>query len=352
MEKLENQIIKWRRDLHQIPEIGNNLPKTSFYVQNCLKEMGIEFKTMVNGSGIVATIIGNKPGKTVALRADMDALVINEEAPIDFKSTNGCMHSCGHDAHTAMLLGAAKILSENKDKINGRVKLIFQPGEESPGGAIPMINEGALEGVDAIFGQHIGCLFSSLKPSDTGKIIISKNKVMSCRNSFKIVIKGKGAHSSVPHMAIDPIAIAAQVINGIYMIKAREIDTLSPAVISICMIHGGTASNIMPEFIEMEGSARIFDPILSNKIEKRIEEIVKFYCEAYGAKYEFQFLKDYSALVNDEKMADIVINAAEKLVPKSNIIEQAQALMCSEDMSFYLEKVPGAYFFLASVVEQ
>ncbi len=352
MKELAEKIMRWRRDLHEIPEIGNDLPKTSLYVQNCLRDMGISFYTMLNGSAVVGTIEGSTPGKTVALRADMDALVIKEEAPIDFKAKNGLMHACGHDAHAAMLLGAAEILNEKKNLIKGRIKLIFQPGEENPGGALPMIEHGALEGVDAIFGQHIGCLFSNLKPEDTGKIVVSTGNVMSSRSSFKITIRGKGSHSSMPHLAVDPVAIAAQIINGIYMIKAREIDALWPFVISICMVHGGNAPNIMPETVELQGSTRTFDGELTNKVKRRIEEIVQYNCMAYGATYDYEFIKEYPALKNDTKMANLVIKSAKKMINEENIIIQREPLMCSEDMSYYLNKIPGAYFFLLSVVEQ
>lgn len=348
--ELQEQIVQWRRDLHQIPEIGNELPQTSKYVQDRLDEMGIPFVTMVNGSGILATIKGGSPGKTVAIRADMDALPVPEEAPVDFKSTNGNMHACGHDSHTAMLLGAAKILSEHRDELKGTVKLIFQPGEESPGGAKPMIAEGCLDGVDAIFGQHIGCLIAGA--GESGKIIVSHGNLMACRDAFKIKITGRGAHSSTPEQSIDPIAIAAQVINGIYMIKARENSALCPMVISVCMVHGGTASNIIPETVEMEGSTRAIDNKTREMIARRIEEVVKGTCAAYGAAYEYEFIWDYDITTNNPEMADLVIQSAKDLGMGEDVQLQSGAIMGSEDMSFYLNEVPGAYYFLSSVVEQ
>lgn len=349
-ESLQEQMVKWRRDLHQIPEVELNLPMTSKYVQERLGEMGIEFVTMVNGSGIVAMIDSGNDGKTVALRADMDALPIAEEACVEFKSTNGNMHACGHDSHTSMLLGAAKILNDNKELLNGKVKLIFQPGEENPGGAKLMIKEGCLEGVDAIFGQHIGCLFMDKYPS--GKLIVSHGNAMACRDAFKIKIIGRGAHSSTPEDSVDPIAVAAQVINGIYMIKARENSALSPAVISVCMVHGGTASNIIPEVVELEGSTRAIDQDTREMIAKRIEDVTKNICEAFSAKYEYEFIWDYDITTNNPNMADVVINAATGLGLEEDVVEQSKALMGSEDMSFYLNEVPGAYYFLSSIVKQ
>jgi len=346
-EGMQDQVVKWRRDLHQIPEIGNELPQTSKYVQDCLKEMGIPFVTMVNGSGIVATIAGGSAGKTIALRADMDALPITEDAPVDFKSTNGKMHACGHDAHTSMLLGAAKILNDNKAGIKGTVKLIFQPGEEAPGGAKPMIAEGCLKGVDAIFGAHIGCLFANIKES--GKILVSHGNAMACRDVFKIKIIGRGGHGAWPENCIDPVAVAAQVINGIYMIKAREIAALAPSVISICMVHGGTANNIIPQAVELEGSTRAVDPKTRELIASRIEQVLKNTCASYGATYEFNFEWDYDITTNNPAMADLVIKAANDLGMGGDIIAQPSPLMGSEDMSFFLNEVPGAYYFLTSV---
>jgi len=349
-EAVQEQVVKWRRDLHQIPEIGNDLPMTSKYVQDQLNEMGIPFITMVDGSGVLATIKGAAAGKTIALRADMDALPLVEEAPVDFKATNGNMHTCGHDAHTAMLLGAAKVLNDNKAHINGTVKLIFQPGEESPGGAKPMIAEGALDGVDAVFGQHIGCLFNDIK--DSGKIIVSHSNAMACRDAFKIKIIGRGAHGAWPENAIDPISIGTQVVNGIYMIKAREVSALDPAVISIGMIHAGTANNIIPMSLEIEGTTRSIKPETRKRIAQRLEQVVKNTCEAHGAAYEFEYNLDYDITANNPEMADLVIKSAGDLGYGGDVLPQASAVMGSEDMSFFLNEVPGAFFFLSSVVHQ
>jgi len=348
-QNVQEQVVKWRRDLHQMPEIGNNLPKTSEYVQKALTEMGIPFVTMVEGSGVLATITGS-PGKTIALRADMDALPLAEEAPIDFKATNGNMHACGHDAHAAILLGAAKVLNDNKASLKGTVKLIFQPGEEAPGGAIPMINEGALNGVDAIFGQHIGVLAASVKES--GKIIVSHGNVMACRDAFKIKILGRGAHGAWPENSIDPISVGAQVVNGIYMIKAREISALDPAVISIGMIHAGTANNIIPMSLEIEGTTRSINQDTRQRIADRMEQVVKNTCEAHGAAYEFEFNKDYDITANNPDMADFVIKAANDVGYGTDVLALTSPVMGSEDMSFFLNEVPGAYYFLSSIAPQ
>jgi len=349
-ESVQELVVKWRRDLHQIPEIGNDLPMTSKYVQDRLIEMGIPFVTMVNGSAVLATIKGAGEGKTIALRADMDALPLVEEAPVDFKATNGNMHTCGHDAHTAMLLGAAKVLNDNKEHIKGTVKLIFQPGEEAPGGAKPMIAEGALKGVDAVFGQHIGCLFNDIK--DSGKVIVSHGNAMACRDAFKIKIIGRGAHGAWPENSIDPISIGTQVINGIYMIKAREVSALDPAVISIGMIHAGTANNIIPMSLEIEGTTRSIKPETRRRIAERLEQVVKSTCEAHGATFEYEYNFDYDITANNPEMADLVIKSADDLGFGADVLPQPSAVMGSEDMSFFLNEVPGAFFFLSSVVHQ
>jgi len=347
---MQDQIVKWRRDLHQIPEIGNDLPQTSKYVQNRLKEMDIPYVTMVNGSGILATITGGNPGKTLALRADMDALPITEEAPVSFKSLNGNMHACGHDAHTAMLLAAAKVLNGLKKTLNGTVKLIFQPGEEGHGGADLMIAEGCLADVDAIFGQHIGALFADI--SQSGKIMVSRGIAMASRDTFHIKIIGKGAHSAFPEDGIDPIAIAAQVINGIYMIKSRECAALTPCVISICTIHGGSATNVIPQEVELGGSTRSVDVTTRDMIAYRIEEVLSGVCAAYGATYEFNYDYGYDMTENNPQMADLVINAAKDLGMGADVVLQSAPLMGSEDMSSYLNQVPGAFYFLSSVTHQ
>ncbi|MDL2248592.1 M20 family metallopeptidase [Tyzzerella sp. OttesenSCG-928-J15] len=350
-KRIEEKITSRRRDLHKMPELGNETIKTRDYIAKALDEMGIEYSLSKSVTGIVAIIRGSEAGKTVAIRTDMDALPVVEETDLNFKAEGSCMHACGHDAHMAMALGAAEILNNNRDKLKGNVKIIFQPGEEAPGGAKPMIEEGCLENpkVDAIFGQHIGALIDGLK---TGEIAVSKGNAMACRDAFSIEIKGRGAHSSTPHLSIDPVAIAAQVINGIYMIKARQLRALSPAVISVCMVHGGTASNIIPESVKLEGSTRSIDPEDRQFIARRIEEVVKANCEAFGAEYKFNFSWDYPVLTNDSHMAQIVMEAAGKVLGSDKVFEQTQAIMGSEDMAFYHNEVPGAYFFLGSVVEQ
>ena len=246
VKKIEQEIIQWRRDLHKIPELNLYLPKTTKYVEEKLKEMGIEYKTLVNGNAVVGLIKGNSDGKTIGLRADMDALPIEEETGLEFSSTHkGCMHACGHDGHTAMLLGAAKILSENRDKFKGHIKLLFQPGEEYPGGALPMIEEGAMENpkVDAVIGLHEGVIDERVSK---GKIAYKDGCMMASMDRFLIKVKGKGCHGAYPQMGVDPIIIASEIILSLQKIASREINTNEPIIVSVCRINGGFSQNIIP----------------------------------------------------------------------------------------------------------
>ena len=241
VKKIEKDIISWRRDLHKMPELGLELPNTSKYIQERLSEMGVEYYTLVKGNAIVGIIKGSKEGKTIALRADMDALPIKEETGLSFASDNGCMHACGHDAHSSMLLGAAKVLNDNRDRLNGNVKLFFQPGEEYPGGALPMIEEGAMENpkVDAVLGLHNG---SISKDVAKGKIGVSYGPMMASMDRIFIKIKGQGSHGAYPELSVDPISTAAEVISALQRIVSREIKAIDPVVLSITRIEIGTAS--------------------------------------------------------------------------------------------------------------
>lgn len=350
VKKIEQDIVSWRRDLHQIPELGLELPKTSKYVMDRLDEMGIEYKTLVNGNAIVGIIRGNGEGKTLAIRADMDGLPIVEETDFPFASTNGNMHACGHDGHTAMLLGAAKILNENRDRFRGNVKLLFQPGEEYPGGAKPMIDEGALKNpkVDAIVGLHAGRLSEEVSH---GKIGIRYGNMMASMDRVLIKIKGKGNHGAYPQLAIDPIVIAAQVVTSLQNIISREIAAVEPAVLSICRISGGFNQNIIPDEVELEGTIRAFSNDTREKIDRRIEEIVKGITTAHRADYEYLYEYKYPPLINNNEFTDEFLKSAKKILKDEDIIEIKEPLMGGEDMAFFLEEVPGTFFFLSNLKE-
>jgi len=349
---IEDQIIKWRRDLHQIPETQLDLPKTNEYIRNELDKMGIEYKSGLAKSGIVATIwAGDEDSKTFGVRTDMDALDITEETGLDFASTHeGKMHACGHDSHMAMALGVAKLASENKDKLTGNVKIIFQPAEEGPGGAKPMIEEGALEDpkVDAIVGLHIGTIFKEVKP---GQIGVSKGATMACLDSFDIEVEGKGGHGAMPNTTVDPVAVSSSIVQELQTLISREITPVRPGVISVCKIHGGSAYNVIPGKVNMEGTARFIHEEQRQQISKRMEELVEKIADARRAKVKFNYHYGYPPVANPEEFTDYFKGVAETVMDNENIIELKEPVMGGEDMAYFLKEVPGTFFFLGGAKE-
>lgn len=347
VKKIEKDIISWRRDLHQIPELGLTLPKTSKYVQDRLSEMNIEYKTLVNGNAIVGIIRGGKEGKTIALRADMDALPIIEDTGLEFSSINGNMHACGHDGHTAMLLGAAKVINDNREKLNGNVKLFFQPGEEYPGGALPMIKEGAMEDpkVDAIIGLHGGAISEEV---EKGNIGISYGPIMASMDRILIKIIGKGSHGAYPELSVDPISTAAEVISALQRIISREIKAVEPAVLSLTRIEGGFNQNIIPGQVIIEGTVRTLNNDTRKFIAKRIDEITKGITSAMRADYEVEYEFKYPPVINSKEFTKTMVNSAKKVINKERIQEITAPVMGGEDMAYFLEKAPGSFFFLSN----
>lgn len=347
VKEVEDYIIKCRRDLHQIPEVGLYLPKTSAYVANELKNMGIEIRENIGGSGITGIIKGEQEGKTIALRADMDALPIKEDTGLSFASKNGNMHACGHDGHTSILLGVAKVLSQNKDKIRGNVKLIFQPAEEGPGGAKPMIEEGVLENpkVDAVLGLHIGSIAGDSKD---GSIMVSYDNMMACLDRFKLKLIGKGCHGAYPETGVDPIAMAGYFLANVQTIISREISPTDPAVITVGKINGGSAYNIIPENVELEGTVRTLDKKVREMIAKRIEEMAKGLSETMRGSYEFDYTFGYPPLVNDADFTKAFIESAKKIIPDEDVIVMKKPVMGGEDVAYFLQEVPGTFFFLSN----
>ncbi len=345
IKEVEQDIINWRRELHQIPEVGLDLPQTSAYVAEQLRKMGIPYREKVGVSGIVGLIEGGQPGKTIALRADMDALPIKEETGLPFASKNGNMHACGHDAHTAILLGVAKVLNENRDKLKGNVKLIFQPAEEGPGGAKPMIDEGALENpkVDAVMGLHVGNLTDNVKE---GIIMVSYDSMMACLDRFRVKLIGKGCHGAYPETGIDPVAMAGYFITKLQTIVSREIGATDPAVITVGKINGGYAYNIIPDKVELEGTVRAVDQEVREYIAKRIEDLAKGTSEAMRGKYEYEYVFGYPPLVNDEEFTKDFVESAKKVIPEEDIVIMKKPVMGGEDMAYFLREVPGTFFFV------
>lgn len=348
VKSIKDEIINWRRELHQIPELGLQLPKTAKYVCEKLDEIGIEYYSLINGNAIVGIIKGKAHGNTIALRADMDGLPINEETGLSFASRNKYMHACGHDGHTAILLGAAKILNKNRDKFKGNVKLLFQPGEEYPGGAKPMIEEGALENpkVNSVIGLHIGGLSDSIPKGNIG---VCYGNLMSAADRVFIKVKGKGAHGAYPEQAIDPIVVASELVMSLQTIISRETKAVDPTILSICRIEGGSNHNIIPDFVELEGTVRTLKEETRSKIASRIEEITKSITEAHGASYEYEYDFKYPPLVNNNDFTLSFVESAKKIIPEKEITEIKVPIMSSEDMAYFLEEVPGTFFFLANL---
>lgn len=345
--ELQPSLVQWRRDFHRFPELGFQERRTSTAIAEKLTAWGIPHQTEIAQTGIVATIVGRKQSgsKVLAIRADMDALPIQEENIISYRSQiDGLMHACGHDGHTAIALGTAKYLWDHRADFSGTVKIIFQPAEEGPGGAKPMIAAGVLENpkVDAMIGLH---LWNNLP---LGTVGVRSGALMAATEYFHCKIIGRGGHGALPHQTIDSILVGAQVVNTIHSIVSRNISPLESAVISIGEFHAGSATNIIPDSAKISGTVRFFSPEVGAKLLTRLEEAIAGVCQAHGASYEFDYTKLYPPVINDPAIADLVRSVAENVIETpTGIVPECQT-MGGEDMSFFLEAVSGCYFFLGS----
>ncbi len=336
---MEEYIIKMREYFHENPELSFKEYRTADRIEEELKNMGLKPKRITE-TGIIADIKGNGE-KTVAIRADMDALPVTEENQTGYISRNkGVMHACGHDTHMAMLLGAAKMMIEEKEKLKGNIRLIFQPAEElPPGGALEMIKNGALDNVDFIIGQHIWGLFPA------GMIAIYYKEMMANADEFDIKIHGKGGHGSAPQDSVDAVYITAHLIEMLNTIVSREIDPQEPAVITTGTVNAGYRYNIIAAHSELAGTVRTFSAEVQEKIIKRIRDILEGLKSIYGIEYEYEYIKGYPVLINNENISRDIEQAAEKLVGKENIVHP-KPNMGGEDFAYFLQKVPGAYYIL------
>lgn len=338
-QNIESQLVAWRRDFHRFPEIAFQEERTSQVLRTILEGLGLEV-TLLARTGLRARLKGQSGGKCVALRADIDALPIQEEGGKEYTSQNpGAMHACGHDGHMAVALGAAKILAQLKDSFTGEVVFLFQPSEERPpGGARPMVEEGALEGVDAIFGLHF---WQSLP---TGKVGMVKGPMMAQTGDFDLTVKGKGGHGSMPQQTVDPIVVASQIVVSLQSVISRSVDPLKPAVLSFGTIQGGTIYNIIPEQVSLSGTIRTFDPEVHELVEKRMREIVEKTCQAFGAEADLDFKRGYPAVVNHPEMVEFAEKVTEKTLGEGRLA-QIDPVMGGEDFAYFLQKVPGAFMF-------
>jgi len=356
---IENKLIEWRHHFHKNPELSNQEFKTAEKIAQHLKSIGLEVETGIAKTGVVALLKGDKPGKVVALRADIDALPVTERNDLPYKSEvrttflnteTGVMHACGHDTHISILMATAEVLSQHKDKINGTVKFIFQPAEEGPppgeeGGAKLMIIEGVLENpkVDAIFGLHIN------SETQLGTIEYKTGGIMASVERFVIDVQGKQTHGSQPWSGVDPIMISAKIIDGLQTIISRESKlTNEAAVITVGKITAGTRFNIIPESAEMIGTVRTLDPKMRAHIEKRMKEMVETIAKAYGGQATISFQNNTSITFNDPELTEQILPSLQKVAGETNVLIM-KATTGGEDFSYFQEIVPGVYFFLGGM---
>lgn len=347
IEELYPEMVELRRYFHQHPELSFQEVHTPQKIAQFLTELGIEVKTGVGGRGVIGYIRGGKPGKTVALRADFDALPIQDEKDVPYRSTvDGVMHACGHDAHTSTLLYVAKVLAEHKEELAGTVVLIHQFAEEiTPGGAISMIEDGCLDGVDAIFGTHLW------SPMPVGTIGYNAGPFMAAADRFELEIIGKGGHGASPHETIDPIAIGTSIVQQLQQIISRRIDPLKPAVLTVASFHAGSAFNVIPSTASITGTVRTFDADVQDETIIQMEKIISSACENAGATYEFNYTKGYPAVINHPEETTLLVQSATKVVGSEQTIHISPS-MGAEDFAYYLHKVPGTYFFTGAGNEE
>lgn len=331
---------KARRQFHENPELAHEEFETQAYVINVLNELGIENHKLA-GTGVVGLIKGSQPGPTVLLRADMDALPVYETADVPYRSKiDGLMHACGHDGHTAGLLGVAMILNDIKDELKGIVKLMFQPAEETDGGALPMIEEGLLENpkVDVAFGLHVGASVPY------GKIELRYGAMYGAPDEFAIKINGVGGHAANPHQTIDPISLAVQFINNAQMILTRRINPVKPAVISFTTIHAGEGLNVIPESCTIGGTIRTLYPDTRAEVSSYLEACLKSITEVNGASYSFDFFPSYPPLINNDDVTRFAQDVFNKEFGVDNVIEQPFPNLGAEDFAYLAEAVPASYY--------
>ncbi|MBP1994828.1 M20 metallopeptidase family protein [Paenibacillus eucommiae] len=339
---LEEQLIAFRRDLHSNPELSFEEAETAAKVAEELRQLSLDVKCGVGGHGIVADLQGSRPGRTIALRADMDALPIQEETGLEFASRRtNVMHACGHDAHTSILLGAAKLLAQHKEQLSGRVRFIFQSAEEINAGAKAMVAEGVLEGVDEIYGLH------NLPTLAAGKVATRRGPMMASVDRIEITLEGRGGHGAMPDQSIDPIVAASSIVMGLQTAVSREVSPLEPAVVTIGSIHSGDANNVIPHRAHLTGTIRTFSPAVQKLMPERIQRIVERIAEAYRCKAELTYIEQVPVLASDDACVAHAEAVIDKVIGSDNRLP-ADPTMGGEDFSVYLNYVPGCFFWLGA----
>ena len=334
------ELSRIRRHFHENPELGFEEFRTSAHIADLMEGLGLEVRRNVAQTGVVALLRGGKPGKTVAIRADIDALPVQELNDVPYKSkTPGKMHACGHDVHITAAIGAAMLLAQHRESLAGNVKFLFQPAEEGPGGAEPMIQDGALENprVDAIIGGHV---WGSL---DSGVVEVLPGPIMASADILRLTIHGKGGHAAHPHTTIDPIVIGSEIVGALQKIVSRQTDPTEAAVISICLFRAGDTFNVIPNSAYLEGTVRTLNNTLRQEISQKIESVIRGITESYGATYELDYTFSYPATINDPGVTESVRQSAAKILGAENVRTAARASMGAEDFAYYLLAVPGTY---------
>jgi amidohydrolase len=342
---LAPELTSLRRDLHRHPELAFEEKETSARIARELSALDLEIRTGVAKTGIVARIRGGGTGggvrRTVALRADMDALPTpDRKKHVDYRSeVDGACHACGHDGHVAMAVGAARLLAERKADLPGDVVLLFQPAEEGIGGAEPMIAEGALDGVDFILGQHM------LPSIAAGEVGVSRGPALAAVDEFLLTIHGRGGHGAYPHLTVDAIVVAAQVITALQTVVSRSVDPLDAAVLSIGMVKGGYNFNVIADKVELRGTVRTLSRALRPEMSKRIATIVRGITEAFGARFDLEYIQRYPATINHDSGVELFLGEAQKALGNDKVHLTAPS-MGAEDFAYYLEKIPGAFWWI------
>jgi amidohydrolase len=346
IENLYHEMVDIRRFMHQHPELSFQEVNTAKYIQSFYEKLGVEVRGNVGGNGVVAKIHGSKPGKTVALRADFDALPIQDEKDVPYKSlVPGVMHACGHDGHTATLLVLAKVLYEARENLHGTYVMIHQHAEEyAPGGAISMIEDGCLEGVDAIFGTH---LWAS---EPTGTIQYRIGPIMAAADRFEVAIQGKGGHGAQPHKTKDAIVAGAQLVTNLQQIVSRRVNPVDSAVVTVGSFVAENAFNVIADKAKLIGTVRTFNETTRDFIASEIEKVVNGTCLATDCSYEYLYEKGYPAVVNHAAETEFLIDCASK-VPEVKKIEESEPQMGGEDFAYYLQHVKGTFFFTGAQPE-
>jgi amidohydrolase len=340
---VRTEVVEWRRHLHSRPELSFQEAETAQFVQKRLESFGSLEISRPTRTSVVARLSGAAPGRTVVLRADMDALAVQEENEVEYASrTPGVMHACGHDGHTAMLLGAAKVLTRLRERLRGEVRFIFQHAEEMPpGGARELVAAGVVEGVGAVVGLHL------TNDLPVGKIGLETGAILANADSFDVVIRGKGGHGSRPETAIDPIVIGAQVITNLQQIVSRNLSALDSVVISVTQFLGGTTHNIIPQTASLCGTVRSFDPKIREEVVRLLERTIRGIVEAHGATYSFDYRRGYGAVVNDPELTAEVETVGVSLFGRENVVRFPRR-MAGEDFSAYLRDAPGCFAFIGA----